>query len=560
MSGSKTKRVGASVNSGSSSSVNSGSSSSGASGSSGSGSASVNRGSSSADADAGACADTRANAHADADTRSDANSAVSVDTNGLETLIPWEGSAILLLDLDAFFASVEQLDHPEWRGKPVIVGGDRARRGVVSTCSYEARAYGVRSAMPSAQAARICPDAIWTPGNFPRYIALSQKVMQIMEEVSPRLQQVSIDEAFLDISPGRFVRDHPIRLANHIREKVARLGITCSIGLGTSKSVAKVASDMDKPNGLTVVFPGREADFLSPLPIRTMSGVGRQAEKHLHGFGVYTLGDLAAADEGVLRQIFGKNATMMRNRCLGINDSPVTTEDEVKSVSNEMTFSTDLTERTEIEQSVAMLAAKVGRRLRHRRLTGYTVGLKVRYADLSIANAQHTLDRPVDDEYEFTPYLFDLINQVWQPGTKLRLVGVAVSSFGSRPEQLSLFESLPPPNTSTASATNTRTAATSALGVAGVAGASSTAVASNVAGASSTAVAPSVAGKTGTTKARQNQSRRSLIEATDRVKDRFGEEAVGYGREMRFHDRDTGTIAQKKDDYKDPLNPEAKSG
>jgi DNA polymerase-4 len=454
------------------------------------------------------------------------------DVDGLEALMPWEGSAILLLDLDAFFASVEQLDHPEWREKPVIVGGDQTRRGVVSTCSYEARAYGVRSAMPSAQAARLCPNAIWTPGNFPRYIALSQKVMQIMRDISPRLQQVSIDEAFLDVSPGRFVKEHPVILANHIRKEVAQLGITCSIGLGVSKSVAKVASDMDKPNGLTVVFPGREAAFLSPLPIRTMSGVGRQAEKHLHGFGIYTLGELAAADESVLKPIFGKNATMMRNRCRGINDSPVVADDEVKSISNEMTFSTDLTERAEIEQSVAMLAAKVGRRLRHRGLAGYTVGLKVRYADLSIANAQHTLDLPVDDEYEFMPYLHNLINQVWQPGTKLRLVGVAVSSFGSKPEQLSLFESLP------------------------------LTPAKTVGGAGAAAGAGNATGKTDAAdKARgqRGQNRRSLIEATDRVKDRFGERAVGYGREMRFRDRDTGTIAQKKDDYKDPLNPESKA-
>jgi DNA polymerase-4 len=429
---------------------------------------------------------------------------------GIDALIPWDGPAILLLDLDAFFASVEQLDHPEWRGKPVIVGGDSTKRGVVSTCSYEARVFGVRSAMSSAQAARLCPNAIWTPGNFPRYITLSQKVMQIMREASPHLQQVSIDEAFLDVSPGRFVKDHPVALANRIRDEVAQLGITCSIGLGTSKSVAKIASDMDKPNGLTVIFPGHEHDFLWPLPVRTMSGVGRQSEKRLRELGIYTLGDLANADEYLLQQIFGKNSTMMRNRCLGINDSAVEADDEVKSVSNELTFSTDLTEREEIEQSIAMLAAKVARRLRRKRIAGYTVGLKVRYADLSIANAQQTLDSPVDDENEFTPALFGLIDQVWRPGTRLRLVGVAVSSFGQRPEQLSLFgeESKSPTQRSA--------------------------------------------------KQRPNKpNKRSLVEATDKVKDRFGENALGYGREMRFRSRDTGTIAQQKDDYKDPLHPES---
>jgi DNA polymerase-4 len=444
--------------------------------------------------------------------------------------LPWDDSAILLLDLDAFFASVEQLDHPEWRGKPVIVGGDSARRGVVSTCSYEARAFGVRSAMPSAQAARLCPNAIWTPGNFPRYIALSQQVMRIMEDASPRLQQVSIDEAFLDVSPGRFVKDHPVTLASRIQKEVAKLGITCSIGLGTSKSVAKIASDFDKPNGLTVVYPGREQAFLAPLPIRTMSGIGRAAEKQLHDLGIYTLGELAAADEYILRQIFGKNAGMMRNRCLGVNDSPVVTDDEVKSVSNELTFSTDLTERAEVEQSIAMLAAKVGRRLRRKGIAGYTVGLKVRYNDLSIANAQHTLDRPVDDENEFVPTLFALIDQVWAPGTKLRLVGVAVSSFGKRPEQLNLFGD-------DGGMSVAKPAVTGATAVAPRSG------------------KPSKPGKPGTPGTPQRRpSKRSLVEATDKVKNRFGEDAVSYGRELRFRNRDTGTIAQKKDDYKDPLN------
>ena len=439
-------------------------------------------------------------------TAADADAAaVSIGSAAIESLAPWDGAAIILLDLDAFFASVEQLDHPEWRGKPVIVGGDKSRRGVVSTCSYEARKFGVRSAMPSSRAAQLCPQAIWTPGNFPRYIALSKQVMQIMTAVSPRLQQVSIDEAFLDISPGRFVNQHPVLLANQIRGQVAELGITCSIGLGSSKSVAKIASDMDKPNGLTVVYPGRELDFLSPLPVRTMSGVGHQAEKRLHDFGIYTLGEMAAADESIFKGIYGKNSTMMRNRCLGINDSEVVSDDEVKSVSNEMTFSTDLLERTEIEQAIAMLAAKVGRRLRHKGLSGYTVGLKVRYGDLSFANVQHSLSTAVDDEHEFAPVLIGLIGKVWQPGTKLRLVGVAVSSFEQRSEQLGLFDEPP-------------------------------------------ALAASAA-----------RPQRSLVEATDRVKDRFGEHAVGYGRELRFRSRDTGTIAQKKDDYKDPLNPDSLS-
>jgi DNA polymerase-4 len=425
------------------------------------------------------------------------------DLSAIGSLLPWDGPAVLLLDLDAFFASVEQLDHPQWRHKPVIVGGDARRRGVVSTCSYEARAFGVHSAMPSIQAERLCPEAIWTPGNFPRYIELSTKVMGIMADASPRLQQVSIDEAFLDISPGHYVKQHPVMIADSIREQVAQLGITCSIGLGVSKSVAKVASDMDKPNGLTVVYPGSEASFLAPLPIRVMSGIGRVGEKHLHAYGIKTLGEVATADESILMDVFGKNAEMMRARCLGTDVSPVITDDTVKSVSNELTFSTDLTELEEIRQAVAMLAAKVGRRLRHKGLCGHTVTLKVRFRDLSIRTAQHSLAQPVDNEQEFTPILQALIPQIWQPGEGLRLVGVAVSGFEAQPMQMSLFSQ------------------------------------------ESGLALPEAANP--------KKNRRSLVEATDRVKDRFGEDALSYGRELQFRDRDTGTIAQKKDDYKDPL-------
>ena len=172
----------------------------------------------------------------------------------------WRGKAILLVDLDAFFASVEQLDHPQWRGKPVIVGGDPKKRGVVSTASYEARVYGVHSAMPSSTAQRLCPDAIWTSGRYGRYREMSNQVMTILRDETPFMQQVSVDEAFLDVTPTKHNNEHPVIIAQRIKRRVAALGITCSIGVGVSKSVAKIASDADKPAGLTGVYPGREAD------------------------------------------------------------------------------------------------------------------------------------------------------------------------------------------------------------------------------------------------------------------------------------------------------------
>ncbi|MBQ6453347.1 MAG: DNA polymerase IV, partial [Coriobacteriales bacterium] len=355
-------------------------------------------------------------------------------------LAPWTGRAILLVDLDAFFASVEQLDHPEWRGKPVIVGGDADKRGVVSTCSYEARAFGVRSAMPSMTARRLCPQAIWTHGHFDRYREMSAAVMDILRDESPLLQQVSIDEAFLDVSPGRYNNEHPLLIANRIQKRVAALGITCSIGLATSKTVAKIASDMDKPRGITVVWPGREEGFLAPLALRKLPGIGGQTAAKLEEMGIRDLGTLAKSDPSVLNRIFGVNTMMVLDRCRGIDDSPISTDHEVKSVSNEMTFSTDLVDEREIREAIKMLAAKVGRRLRAKGMTGSTVILKLKYDDLSVRTARKPLPMSTDLEDEFIPQLMGLVPELWQPGCKVRLLGVGISGFQERSEQLSLLD------------------------------------------------------------------------------------------------------------------------
>ncbi|MDO4537022.1 MAG: DNA polymerase IV, partial [Coriobacteriales bacterium] len=185
------------------------------------------------------------------------------------------------MDLDAFFASVEQLDHPEWRGKPVIVGGSADARGVVSTASYEARVFGVHSAMPSYEARRRCPQAIWTRGRHDRYREVSAQVMAIICDETPLVEQVSIDEAFFDVTPGNYMREEPTEICRRIQRRVEELGISCSIGLGTSKTVAKIASEREKPRGLTVVMPGNEAAFLAPLPVRALSGIGAATEKSL---------------------------------------------------------------------------------------------------------------------------------------------------------------------------------------------------------------------------------------------------------------------------------------
>lgn len=349
-----------------------------------------------------------------------------------DILGPWDGPAVGLMDLDAFFASVEQLDHPSWRGKPVIVGGSPEARGVVSTASYEARPYGVHSAMPSAQAARLCPDAIWTRGHFDRYREVSARVMAVVEDETPYLERVSIDEAFFDISPGRYSKEHPIAIARRIQERVAAIGVTCSIGLGCNKTVAKIASERDKPRGLTVVMPGTEASFLAPLPVRAMSGIGSSAERALGKVGIHTLGQLATASISRLSPIFGVNAAAMRQRAAGLERSavrPVDAPEDVKSVSNERTFAHDLTERSDVDAALALLGESVGRRLRKRGLAGRTVTVKVKYSYGSGRTIQRKLPHPTDDEHVFVRVGRELLDELWGPGTHIRLLGIGVSDF-----------------------------------------------------------------------------------------------------------------------------------
>ena len=420
-------------------------------------------------------------------------------------LEPWEGPAILLVDLDAFFASVEQLDHPAWRGKPVIVGGDADKHGVVSTASYEARPYGVRSAMPSSTARRLCPDAVWTHGRFDRYREVSNAIMAILRSETPHVQQVSIDEAFLDITPTAVNREHPVRVAQRIQRRVEELGVTCSIGAGTSKTIAKIASDMDKPRGLTVVYPGSERDFLAPLPVRAMSGIGASAEEKLRSRGIRTLGQLADADLRMLERVFGKLGRVMHVRANGGDDAPVEQDDAVKSVSNEMTFATDLTRREDVEAAIATMAAKVGRRLRRKGLRGRTLALRVKFDDLSVRSVQRQLPQPSDDELAYTPLLYAMVDEVWRPGTPLRLIGVGMSGFAEEGAvQESLFD---------------------------------------VAEAAPSAddVEPVV---------RDERKRRGLIDSTDLVKDRFGEAAVRFGHELRNEGNTTGSSSKNPADYK----------
>lgn len=350
----------------------------------------------------------------------------------------WNGRAILHVDMDAFFASVEQLDHPEWRGLPVIVGGSPDKRGVVAAASYEARACGVRSAMPAARAVRLCPDAIWTRGSFTRYDELSKAVMAILADHTPDLQPVSIDEAFLDVTPGEHGKD-PIEIALDIRSEVDAIGLSCSVGVATSRTVAKIASDHDKPHGVTVVRPGEEAAFLAPLPVRALPGIGPVSARRLTALGIRTLGELAALDEVTAGQVLGSHGSSVVRRAAGIDTSSVHTRDPVKSVSNERTFAEDIRTSAELNDALAGLAERVGSRLRRKGVAGRTVTLKIRFGDFTTRTAQTTVDPPTDLAAEILASAKTLLQGVWRPGVGVRLLGIGVSGLDHQPAQLELL-------------------------------------------------------------------------------------------------------------------------
>ena len=351
----------------------------------------------------------------------------------------WDARAVLHVDMDAFFASVEQLDHPEWRGRPVIVGGSAERRGVVAAASYEARRFGVRSAMPSAQATRLCPDAVWAPARFDRYGELSRAIQDIFRSITPVVQQVSIDEAYLEVTPTRHRPDDPVALARRIQVAVDEMGLSCSVGVATCKTVAKIASDVDKPHGITVVYPGHEASFLAPMPVRALPGVGSATAENLRCAGIRTLGQLAALDDASATQLIGSGGPELARRARGVDERAVHDPDGVKSVSNEHTFSTDVRERTEVEAALRALVERVSGRLRKKGLRGRTLTVKLRFADFTTRTAQHTCEHAADLTADLLPVALELLRTAWTPGAGLRLLGFGVSGFGERATQLDIF-------------------------------------------------------------------------------------------------------------------------
>ncbi len=341
---------------------------------------------------------------------------------------------ILHLDMDSFYASVEMRENPEIKGKPVVIGADPKNgtgRGVVSTCSYEARAFGIRSAMPISQAFVLCPHAVFLPPQFPRYAKASAEVMAILKSHNLPFQQVSIDEAFLDVSTLKSyseATDLAVRIKNDIR---TQLGLTGSIGIAPTKVVAKIASDVNKPDGLTVVSPENLHSFLAPMPVRKIPGVGRKAEAELFEMGIRTIKDLAEYDIQVLIARFGRSAISLQTIISGIDDDIVEERDTVKSVSRETTFLKDTTDEQVIAATIDALVRDVCRNLSDESLRCRTVTIKVRYHGFVTKTKAKTLLHYTDDEKTVRSCSHSLMRDIFD-GCPVRLLGIRLSTFEKR--------------------------------------------------------------------------------------------------------------------------------
>ena len=322
------------------------------------------------------------------------------------------------VDMDAFFASIEQLDHPEYKGHPVIVGG-LSSRGVVATCSYEARKFGVHSAMPISRAKKLCPDGIYVYPRMDRYKEVSQQIFSIMKEFTPYIEPLSVDEAFLEVSGMSTMYSGPKALGRAIKDRVfEETGLIISAGLGPNKFLAKLASDLDKPDGLVVIPYGREKEILAPLPIKRIWGVGPRTEKILKNGGFHLMRHIQAlSDESSLIPLVGNQARRIWELANGIDDRPVETDRKIQSIGAEETYEEDLTDGSAIELEFRYFANRLSKRLRKRNLLGHTVSIKVRYDDFTTVSRQKRLDTPSDHEHVFFETALLLWNKLMQDKT-----------------------------------------------------------------------------------------------------------------------------------------------
>jgi DNA polymerase-4 len=353
---------------------------------------------------------------------------------------------ILHLDLDAFFCAVEELHDPSLRGKAFAVGGRPGERGVIASCSYAARRFGVRSAMPTSRAMRLCPGLLIISHHRGNYGEMSDKVMQRLHDLSPLVEQISIDEAFVDISD---LHEASESIARRLQKRVNdELGLPCSVGVAANKLVAKIATEVGKktankdnpPNAVTIVPAGKEAAFLEPLPVEMLWGVGPKTAAKMAGYGIKTIGDLARRSEADLLRWFGENGREMRLRARGIDESSLSTSHEAKSISQERTFAADVRDDRRLSNTLRDLSATVGLRLRQAGIAGTTVKIKIRWPDFTTLTRQVTTSQPTDQDLEIYRLALDLLGKVRPKGKAVRLIGVGISGLGEPLRQLGLWD------------------------------------------------------------------------------------------------------------------------
>jgi DNA polymerase-4 len=353
---------------------------------------------------------------------------------------------IFHVDMDAFFVSVEELFDPSLKGKAVVVGGQRDERGVVSAASYEARKFGVHSAMPLRTAAKMCPQAIFVNGHPDRYRECSQQVHHVLSSFSPLVEMASIDEAYIDMTGTERLHGPALRAAHtlHTRMKT-ETRLNCSVGIGTSRLIAKVSSAKAKPNGILWVAPGQEAKFLAPLDVRDIPGVGKVTEKNLNALGIRQVGDLLRFDDSVLEEKFGKWGLALAGKSRGEDaggwfDNEVGADTEARSISHEHTYNEDTANAEQIESTLMRLSEMVGRRLREAGLHARTIQLKLRYKDFTTITRAHSVASPTQLDTEIYEQVRALFRKNWKKGTQVRLLGVHVSSFEDAAGQGDLLE------------------------------------------------------------------------------------------------------------------------
>lgn len=349
------------------------------------------------------------------------------------------------VDMDAFFVSVEELFDPSLKGKPVVVGGRPNERGVVSAASYAARKFGVHSAMPLRTAYKLCPQAIFVDGHPDRYRESSQQVYEVLHSFSPLVEMASIDEAYVDMSGTERLYGPPLKAAHRLHERMKEVTrLNCSIGIAASRLVAKISSDQAKPNGILWVISGQEAQFLAPLDVRKVPGVGKVTEKNLHTLGIRKVGDLARLDDAFLEERFGKWGLALAGKSRGEDaggwyDTEIGENSGPKSVSHEHTFSEDTADLAKLESTLARLSEMVGRRLREHKLHARTIQLKLRYSDFSTITRAHSVTRPTQLDTELFAEIRELFHRNWKTGAAVRLLGVNASSFEESTEQMDLL-------------------------------------------------------------------------------------------------------------------------